>query len=473
MRREKDFIGEVEVEDDAYHGAFTARAKKNFELSGMKVHIAMINAVALIKRSAALTNKELGRLDADVADAIVKAADEVLDGKLDSEFVLDAFQAGAGTPLHMNVNEVLANRAEEILGGNKGEYRFVHPNNHVNMSQSSNNVVPTAVRLSCLALLGGTLKEAKSLSAAFSKLAKENKDVLKCGRTHLMDAVPISYGQVFSAWTHAIDKDISAMENAAQGLKELGIGGTATGTGITAHPDFQKNVVAQIGKFTKMKVRVSDNPIELTENMNDFMLFSAALRQYAVTLVRIANDLRLLSSGPKTGIAELILPAVEPGSSIMPGKVNPSIPEAVNMVGYQVMANDQAVMLSAQSGQLELNFCTPLIAHNLLQSMDLLRHGSEMFRVECVDGLKVDEKRVKELFEKSFAYATALNPYLGYSKVSKLVTEAYEKGIPLKQLILDKKILTKDELEIILSTENTTGPAMVDAELVKKIKERT
>ncbi|MFH1394251.1 MAG: aspartate ammonia-lyase [Candidatus Micrarchaeota archaeon] len=472
MRREKDFIGEVEVEEDAYYGAFTSRAKKNFSLSRIRVHDEMIRAIATIKRSAALANKELGRLEGDAADAIVKAADEVLSGKHGKQFVLDAFQAGAGTPVHMNVNEVLANRAEEILGGKKGEYKSVHPNNHVNMSQSSNNVIPTAVRLSCLFLLPGLLDEAKKLSASFRKLAKRNKDVLKCGRTHLMDAVPISYGQVFSAWAHAIDKDISSIGRASMGLLEIGIGGTATGTGITAHPDFRKKVVKQIAAHTKLKLRVADDPIELTENMNDFMLFSAALRQYGVTLVRIANDLRLLSSGPKTGIAEIILPAVEPGSSIMPGKVNPSIPEAVNMLGYQVIANDHAVMLAAQSGQLELNFCTPLIAHNLLQSMDLLTNGSLMFRVECVDGLNVDEKRVKELFERSFAYGTALNPYLGYSLVSKLVTEAYGKGLPLKDLILEKKILDKDELETILSAENTTGPAHVDAKLAKKIKER-
>ncbi len=472
MRKERDFIGEVSVPADAYYGAFTVRAEKNFQLSGVKVHPQMIKSVAIIKRAAALANRDLGRLDKNKANAIVNAAEEVIGGKLDKQFILDAFQAGAGTPLHMNVNEVIANRAEEILGGKKGQYKKVHPNNDVNMSQSSNNVIPTAVRLSCLSLHGALIEEAQHLADAFEKLANKHKGTIKCGRTHLMDAVPISYGQVFMAWARAIRKDMSVMELAAEELIELGVGGTATGTGINAHPDFRKKVVKNIADYMKFSLRPAEDPVELTENMNEFMYMSSALRQYAVTLVRIANDLRLLSSGPKTGIAELVLPAVEPGSSIMPGKVNPSVPEAVNMLGYQVMANDQAVALSAQSGQLELNFCTPLIAYNLLQSIELLTNGSMMFRKDCIKGLTVDEKRVKELLEGSFAYATALNPYLGYSTVSKLVTEAYEKNIPLNELILAKDILTQEELDNILSVKNTTGPAQVDNKLAEIIKGR-
>lgn len=472
MRKERDFIGNVEVPENEYYGSFTVRAKNNFDLSGIRVNLELIRAIIKIKRAAALANKELGRLNAKTADAIVKAADEALAGRFDNEFILDSFQAGAGTPSHMNVNEVLANRAEEILGGKKGDYKLVHPNNHVNHSQSSNNVIPTAVRLACLNVLQKLLNEMKLLAKEFKKQSEKNKDVLRCGRTHLMDAVPVSYGQFFGAYVRAIEKDMKSIEQAADNLRELGIGGTATGTGITAHPEFRKKVVAQIKKQTKMDVRVAEDGLEITQNMNDFLLFSAGLRQYAVTLIRIANDLRLLGSGPKTGIAELVLPAVEPGSSIMPGKVNPSVPEAVNMLGFQVIGNDQAVMLGTQSGQIDLNFCTPLIAHNLLQSMKLLTNGSTMFRKESITGLKVNKKRVKQLFESSFAYATALNPYLGYSLVSKLVTEAYDKDISLKDLIIEKKILTKDELDQIISVKNTTGPAIVDKKLVKKIKDR-
>jgi aspartate ammonia-lyase len=470
MRIEEDFIGKVSVPDSAYYGSFTTRAALNFRLSGTKVHMELIRAVALIKKCAAQANAELGMLDPKTAGAIQKAADEVIAGKLDPEFILDAFQAGAGTPLHMNVNEVIANRAEEILGGKKGQYKFVHPNNHVNMSQSSNNVVPSAIKIASMRLCAKTVSEAKLLQAALAKKAARYKGVMKIGRTHLQDAVPMTYGQVFAAYSRAIEKDIAEIERAACGMKEIGVGGTAIGSGILAHPKFRQLVSEKIRKEGKIDVVPAKDGIEITQDMNDFLPVSGALRRYAITLSRISNDLRLLASGPKGGIAEIILPEVEPGSSIMPGKVNPSVPEAVNMACFQAIANDQALMLAAHSGQLELNFATPLIAHSLFQSAEMLERVSLMLREHCINGLAVDEARTKENFERSFGYATALNPYLGYKEVSLLVKEAYKKGISLKELILQEGILSKEDLETVVSS--ATGPAETDKGILKRVRKR-
>ncbi|VVC03984.1 Fumarate hydratase class II [Candidatus Bilamarchaeum dharawalense] len=465
MRTEEDFLGKVGIPDDAYYGSFTARASKNFQLSGILVHKELIKAVALIKKSAALANVEIGQMDRKVGEAIVKASEEVIAGKFDKEFILDAFQAGAGTPLHMNVNEVIANRAEELLGGKKGSYALVHPNNHVNMSQSSNNVVPSAIKIAAMRLTKKTIQEAELLKKSFENKAAKYKKTLKIGRTHLQDAVPMTYGQVFGAYARAIEKDIEQMKTGLENIEEIGVGGTAIGSGITAHPKFRETVTKYIRK--EIQVKIARDGIEITQNMNDFVTLSGSYRRYAITLTRIANDLRLLVSGPKAGIAEIILPEVEPGSSIMPGKINPSIPEAVNMLAFQVIGNDQAIMLAAQSGQLELNFATPLIAHNVFQSAELLANGSAMFRIFCIDGLEVDEETTKNNFEKSFGYATALNPYLGYKEVSLLVKEAYQKKTSLKELILAKGIMNRNDLEKIIAT--ATGPCEVDREIKKRL----
>ena len=467
MRIEEDFIGKVKVPDDAYYGSFTARAGETFRLSGVKVDMELIRAVALIKKCAALSNCELGKLDKKSADAIVKAAEEVMAGRLDREFILDAFQAGAGTPLHMNVNEVIANRAEELLGGKKGEYKLIHPNNQVNMSQSSNDVTPTAIRLAALRLSTSLIEEAKKFQKALERKAGECKKIMKMGRTHLQDAVPMTYGQAFAAYARAVEKDVEAIESARSGLRELGIGGTATGSGITAHPRFRELIVKKLDGKTKFGLEAAKDPIEMTQDMNDFVTFASALKRHAITLNRIANDLRLLASGPKGGIGEVILPEVEPGSSIMPGKINPSVPEAVNMVCWQVMANEQAITLAASSGQLELNFGTPLIAHNLLQSERLLTNCCSMFAI-CVDGTKIDLKRTGENFERSFGYATALNPYLGYTEVALLVREALAKNVTLKQLILQRGIMSETDLEKVIAS--ATGPSEVDEEIRKRIR---
>ncbi len=464
MRIEEDFLGKVEVPDEAYYGSFTARAEKNFRLSGMKVHPELIRAVALIKRCAAETNRDLGKLDRKTADAIIRAADEVIQGRLDREFILDAFQAGAGTPLHMNVNEVIANRAEELLGGKKGAYSLVHPNNHVNMSQSSNDVVPAAARIAAISLGARLLGEANELRKTLEKKSAECRGMAKIGRTHLQDAVPMTYGQTFAAWARAIERDSEEIRKASEVLGELGIGGTATGSGITAHPEFRKRIVDRLGK----PFRMAKDPIQMTQDMNDFITFSAALKRYASTLSRISNDIRLLVSGPKGGIAELVIPGVEPGSSIMPGKINPSIPEAVDMACWQVMANDMAVLLASQSGQLELNFGAPLIAHDILQSEELLTESASMFRIHCIEGIAVDEKRAKENLDRSFGYATALIPYLGYKEVSLLVREALGKGMSLKGLIIQKGVMGKDDLEKVVS--GASGPTEVDSGILKRVR---
>lgn len=465
-RKERDFLGEVEVPDDAYYGAFTVRASSTFRLSGIMANPEWIRGVIVIKKAAALANKELGMLDGAIADAIVQASDEALEGRFDDAFIIDAFQAGAGTPTHMNVNEVLANRASEVLDGSKGGY-MVHKNNHVNMSQSSNNVMPSAIRIAADRLGKELLREMLLLEDELSRKSQEHKDTMKCGRTHLMDAVPMSYGQMFNGYRLACAGDREAITDALGKIRELGIGGTATGTGITAHPDFRKTVVERINGITGSDFKAAEDPVEKTQSMNDMLRLSGALRLYASTLSRIANDLRLLGSGPNAGIAEVRLPAIEPGSSIMPGKVNPSIPEAVNMVCWQVCGNDRAIELAAQSGQLELNFSMPLLAHNLLQSTLLLRNCARLFREGCIAGLEIDKGRAQALLDGSFAQATALNPYLGYSRMSEIVTESQEKGIPIRELILQKGLMEEKDLDRVLSV---VGPSTKDKDILGKIR---
>ena len=381
--------------------------------------------------------------------------------------MLDAFQAGAGTPLNMNVNEVIANRAEVLLGGKKGQYLLVHPNNHVNMSQSSNDAVPSAARIAAFRLASGVLREARALAGSLRKLALRHKDTLKIGRTHLQDAVPMTYGQTFSAWARAIERDCEEIERASTGLCELGIGGTATGSGINTHPRFRQTIVSNLVK-EGLPVRMAQDAVQLTQDMNDFITFSAALKRYACTLSRVSNDVRILVSGPRGGISELRIPDVEPGSSIMPGKINPSVPEAVDMAAWQVMANDSAILLAAQSGQLELNFGAPLIAHDIIQSGKLLESCSAMFRTLCVEGMDVDAARAKDNLLKGFGYATALNPYLGYKEVSLLIREALAKGMSLRQIVLEKGLMDEADLDNVI--RSAEGPSVPDEGIRRRMK---
>jgi aspartate ammonia-lyase len=467
-RIEKDSLGEIEVPGDALYGAFTTRASKNFRISGLRAKHEFIKSIAIIKKAVALTNMKLGMLDKKIGNAIIKAADEVIEGKYREQFILDVFQAGAGTPFNMNTNEVIANVAIKKLGGKPGDYHLVHPNNHVNMAQSSNDVIPTAIRISVLLALSPLIGELENIFNEFIAKAREYDPVIKVGRTHLEDAVPIRYGQVFGGYAASLGKCIVRLSDAENSMLELGIGGTAVGTGINTHPDFKKTIISELGKLTGFEF-YQGNSIMLHWSMAGFVDVSGALRTLAIELNKISNDLRLLNSGPKTGIAEIILPEVEPGSSIMPGKINPSIPEAVNMVCFQVIGNDHAVALAAEAGQMELNVMTPLIAFDLLWSIELLTNTVRMLREDCVSGMIVDEKRCSELLENSHALATVLNPYIGYDAVAQLVKTALAENKSLRQVLIERDVIPEKYLNEILDARKMTEPRVVDKKMIEEI----
>ena len=470
FRVEKDSLGKKNVPRDVYYGIFTVRAQENFDISGIRVHPELVSAVAVVKKAAAKVNAELGLLDARVSRAIVRAATEVISGKHDKQFPLDFFQAGAGTPTNMNLNEVIANRASELLGGKRGTYDLVHPNNHVNMGQSTNDVIPTAIRIACVLQAQYLLEQLKTLIASFRLKATDFDGILKAGRTHLEDAVPIRLGQEFEAFAVSLEKSRERIQEGLLSLMELGIGGTAIGTGINTTPRFKKKVVREISRLTKESFVPADNTIETTASMGAFVHFSSGLRSLAVELTKISNDLRLLNAGPKTAIAEILLPEVEPGSSIMPGKVNPSIAECLNLICFQVLGNDHAVALAAQAGQLQLNVMTPVIAFNLLFSVDILTTGMRMFQKLCVEGIEADEARCSELLEGSFCVATALNPYLGYEVVAELVKTVLKNDTSLLDVLQEADIISNKDLKSILSAKKMTRPRPIDRKLVKRIQ---
>ena len=469
MRTEKDFLGKVNVPKDAYYGAFTARAEKNFQLSGLYAERSFIKALGMIKKAAALTNHSLGNLETKKKVAIVKAATEVSQGLYDEEFVIDVFQAGAGTPYNMNCNEVIANRATELLGGRKGKY-LVHPNNDVNMSQSSNDVIPTAIRIAVLYDTPKLLKELQELIKTLRKKSSQFKTVVKTGRTHLQDAVPITLGQEFRAYADSLAHTGKTLKNALHELCTIHLGGTAIGTGINTHPRYRGKVVSTLRKLTQLPLQAAENTIALTQSMDAFVSYSTALKLVAVDLTNISTNLRVLSSGPKTGIGEIKLPEVEPGSSIMPGKVNPSILEATTMVSYQVIGNDHAVTQAAMHSMLELNTMTPLILYNLLESLHLLTNTVSMLRKKCVQGITADHLRAKQLLEQSATYATALNPYLGYDVVAYLIKEAHKKNRSIKEIILKHQLLSKKELATLLSFKGLTQPTKINKAILKKVQ---
>ncbi len=469
-RIEKDSLGKIEVPDNVLYGAFTTRASRNFQISGLRAKPEFISSIALIKKAAALANMKLGMLDRKIGDAIVQAASEVIEGKYRDQFILDVFQAGAGTPFNMNTNEVIANVAIKNLGGKPGDYHIVHPNNHVNMAQSSNDVIPTAIRISVLLTLPALIRELEEITLAFHAKAEEYNNVIKVGRTHLEDAVPIRYGQVFDGYGSSLKKCIGRIKNAEDGMLELSIGGTATGTGINTHPEFKKTIISELNRLTGLEF-YPGNSIMMSWSMAGFVEMSNSLRILAIELNKISNDLRLLNSGPKAGIAEIILPEVEPGSSIMPGKINPSIAEAVNMVCFQVIGNDHAVAVAAEAGQLELNVMTPLIAFDLLWGIELLINTIKMFREDCVSGIIVDEKRCAQLLENSLVLATVLNPYIGYENVAELVKTALHENKSLKQLILERDIIPEIYLNKILDPVKMTEPETIDKRIIEEIKE--
>ncbi len=472
FRTEKDSLGTLQVPKSAHYGIFTVRAKQNFNLTGTTTHPILIRALAIVKQAAALANMEVGGLDKKRGKAIVKACQEVQAGKFDDQFPLDMLQAGAGTPFNMNANEVIANRAIEILGGRKGDYSLVHPNDHVNMAQSSNNEVPAAVRIGTLMLLGGLVNELTALEIAFDKKAKEFDKIIKVGRTHLQDAVPIRLGQEFNVYREAVSRGKLNILKSAIDLIELGMGGTAVGTGINAHPKFDRLAVKYVSRITGIRFSVTTSHIYLTQSTVAFANFASALEVFCSEMTKISNDLMLLSSGPKAGLHEITLPEVEPGSSIMPGKINPSIVEAFKMVCLQVQGHCYAVKETASEGNLQLNIFAPLIVFNLFSALEVLTRGIKMLRVFCIEGIKADKKRIAALSEQSLVSATALNPYLGYARTAELVKESLAKNLPLKTLLLQKRWFDKKELNRILNPQRLISPQDIDKKLQLKVARR-
>jgi fumarate hydratase class II len=456
FRIEKDTMGEVRVPAQAYYGAQTQRAVENFPVSGLRFSRRFIQALGLIKAAAADVNGDLGLLEARIADAVRRAADEVADGRLEAEFVLDVFQTGSGTSTNMNANEVIANRATEILGGERGS-KTVHPNDHVNMCQSSNDVIPTAIRLAALLGISESLIPAlERLHAALAAKGREFDDVVKVGRTHLMDATPVRLGQEFSGYATQVARGVERLRSALERLAELPLGGTAVGTGLNAHPEFASRAIAVLAERTGHPLREAEDHFEAQGAQDALVEASGAMKTVAVSLMKIANDIRLMGSGPRGGIGELRLPSLQPGSSIMPGKVNPVMTEVVRQVAAQVIGNDAAVTVGGAFGDFELNVMMPVMAHNLLQSVDLLTSSSTIFRKRCVEGLEADADRARTLVEQSFPIITALVPKIGYEAAADIAKEALASGRGVREIATERGVLPSDELDEALDVRKMT-----------------
>jgi len=459
-RIERDPLGEKAVPATALYGIQTLRAAENFPISGLRPLPPFVDAVVWIKRSAALVHKQTGRLEPRLADAIVQAADEVLAGQHRDQFIVDVYQAGAGTSHNMNCNEVLANRANEILGSARGTYQPVHPNDHVNMAQSTNDVIPTAMRLATLATLPRTLAALDQLAASLLAKGVQFDAIVKSGRTHLQDATPIRLGQEFTAYGHTVERHKKKIAQAADWLGEMNIGGTAVGTGINAEPEYPGLMVRQLQQISGLQLRVGQDRVQLMQSMGDIATVSGALRAYVLDLNKIANDIRLLASGPRTGLAEILLPAVQPGSSIMPGKVNPSIAEMVNQVCYQALGLDTTVALAAEAGQLELNVMMPVMAHNIVFMLIIVGNASAVLAERCVDGIEADEAQCAYWLERSPALVTALAPKIGYAEAAKLAKEAVASGLTVRELVTKKGLLEGEALEEVLDLRAMTEPGV-------------
>ena len=463
VRVEKDSLGEVHVPAAALYGAQTQRAVLNFPISGMKPYPAFIWSMAVIKRAAAEVNRDLGLLDPRIADAIVRAAQEVIEGQHNDQFVVDPFQAGAGTSHNMNMNEVIANRAIEFLGGQRGDYLVVSPNDHVNMSQSTNDTIPTAIRLGCLWRLGELLEAVSRLASALEGKAREFDPIVKSGRTHLQDAVPVRLGQEFGAYAKAVTRGGERIQLAAEGLRRLGIGGTATGTGLNAPPEYHGRMVQRLSELCGFTLYESDDLFESMQSMADAVFFSGALRALAQDLIRIANDFRLLSSGPATGLDEIRLPALQPGSSIMPGKVNPVLAEMLGMACFHVLGNDLTVTLAAQAGQLELNVMMPVIAHDLFEMMHVLIGAIRAFTDKCVRGLTANREKAEGWLARNAILVTALNPVIGYLKGAEVAKEAIATGRTIREIVIAKGYLPAEEADRLLDAAKMTEGGIQEA----------
>ena len=470
MRTEKDSLGEKQVPADGYFGIQTQRAVENYPISGYRAHPHLIRAMGMIKKAAALANRELKLLDNKRAAAIIQASEEVIAGKFDDQFVVDVYQAGAGVSFHMNTNEVIANRAVEILGGRRGDYEVCHPNDHVNFGQSTNDVFPTAMRLAAVLLFDNVLQSLGELERSLARKGKAFDHILKSGRTHMMDAVPIRLGQEFSSYATAMQRAADVLRQAQEGLRELGLGGSAVGTGVNTHPKYQKLAVQHLSKVSGQKLIATDD-LRYTMNSNlALSVASSALRNLALELIRISNDLRLLSSGPNTGFAEIVLPALQPGSSIMPGKINPVMGELTAMVSFQAVGADLATAMAVQAGQLELNVMMPTMAWNVLHAAEILKNTMRVLAEKCVDGITANEVRCRYYANATIAIAAALNPYIGYAAAAEIAKESVKTGRTVTEIALERKLLDEKLLREILDPYRMTEPAPPIEEARKRVK---
>ncbi|GAB6183753.1 aspartate ammonia-lyase [Thermodesulfovibrio hydrogeniphilus] len=468
MRLEKDSLGEILVQKDAYYGIHTLRAKDNFPVTNEKIHRELIWAMAMVKKACAWANKELGLLDEKKAEAIINACDELAKGIFDSEIIVDPLAGGAGTSLNMNVNEVIANKALEFMGYEKGRYDIVEPLEGVNMNQSTNDVFPTAVKVAVVRLLKELASEVALLQGEFQRKEKEYAKILKVGRTEMQDAVPVTVGQEFSAWAEALNRDWWRLNKAQERVRQVNLGGTAVGTGLNCPKAYIEIAIEKLREFTGLPMAKAENLFEATQNTDTFSEVSGFLKTLAVDLIKIASDLRFLSSGPRAGIGELKLPHVQVGSSIMPGKVNPVIPEMVTQVGIRVMASDTAVSIACSMGNLELNPFLPLIAHELIGSLKMLKNCCRIFREKCVSGIEVDEERCRELFDRSSCVITAFSPYLGYEKCAEIYKEAIATGKKVEAILIEKGFFTEAEIKNITQPQELTTPGFAGIKYLRR-----
>lgn len=468
FRIESDSIGTREVPSEAYYGVQSLRAAENFRITGLRIHEEFIKSLAEIKKATAITNYEAGELDENIKKAIIESCDEILGGKFHDQFIVDPIQGGAGTSMNMNANEVIANRANEILGGRKGEYDIVHPNDHVNMGQSTNDVIPTAGKITTLKLLPKAIEKLVELYEGLKEKAQEFDDVIKMGRTQMQDAVPIRLGQEFKAYSSVIKRDILRLEKAKDELRIINMGATAIGTGINADEKYFKKIVPNLVNITNIELEQAADLVDATQNLDGFVAVSSAIKTCAVNLSKIANDLRLMSSGPKTGFGEINLPPKQNGSSIMPGKVNPVIPEVMSQVAFNIIGNDITITMAAEAGQLELNAFEPIIFYNLFQSIETLTNGVDTFVKNCILGITANRGRCKELVDNSIGIVTALCPHIGYKKSASIAKTAMKTGESVREIILKEKILKEEELNDILNPVSMTEPGISGKQLLIK-----
>jgi aspartate ammonia-lyase len=461
-RLEHDLLGEKHLPIDAYYGIQTQRALENFKISGVTLQFfpEFIEALVEVKKACALANYDLGFLSDEIKNGIIAACDEIMEGKLHDQFKVDMIQGGAGTSTNMNANEVIANRALEIMGYKKGEYDHCHPNNHVNLSQSTNDAYPTALKIALIKSKAKLLVELVAIVNSFRKKGVQYQHVIKMGRTQLQDAVPITMGQTFEAYAATLEEEIERLENNTNLFLEVNLGGTAIGTGINTSPQYARLAIAYLRDVTGFKIVAARNLIEATQDTGAFIMFSSAVKRLAIKLSKICNDLRLLSSGPRTGFNEINLPPMQPGSSTMPGKVNPVIPEVMNQIAFKVMGNDLTVNIAVEGGQLELNAFEPIIGHCLFESINILKNGMVTLRNKCIDGITVNEKRCWDLVKNSISIVTALNPALGYETCTALSKEALATDRSIYDLVLEKKLMSQEELDKVLSPENMIRPQL-------------